>query len=132
MGIQWKYKIDLTDDAISKISKKYNVTIPDDLINLLKEANASTPSKVKFMLGVDERILGAILSFNPGETEADSFETAMTAELEKNILPFGIDPFGNYICYNVKNGNIVFYDHEDDSIKVIADNLKEFLNMLYE
>lgn len=132
MSIEWKYKIDLADNAISTISSKYNLTIPDDLVKLLEKANAATPSKTKFMLKVDEKILGAILSFNPGEIEADSFETAMKIGFEKDIVPFGIDPFGNYICYSVKDGAIVFFDHEEDSTTIISDSLKEFLNMLYE
>ena len=119
MSIEWKYKIDLADGAIATISGKYNVTIPGDLVNLLEKANAATPSKTKFMQKVDEKILGAILSFNPGEVEADSFETAMNIGFEKDIVPFGIDPFGNYICYSVKDGSIVFFDHEEDSITAI-------------
>ena len=32
MNIEWKYKIDLNEDAIAGISSKYNVTIPEDLV----------------------------------------------------------------------------------------------------
>jgi hypothetical protein len=132
MSIEWKYKIDLVDDAIFKMSTKYGIIIPDDLVKFLEEANGATPSKTKYMLKVDEKIFGAVLSFNPDEKEADSFETAMLMDFDKNIIPFGIDPFGNYICYNVDNGAIVFFDHEEDSMIAIADSLKDFINMLYE
>ena len=131
MSIEWKYKIDLAENAISTLSSKYNVTIPDELVKLLNKANAATPSKTKFMVKVDEKILGAILSFNPGEKEADSFETAMNIGFEKDIIPFGIDPFGNYICYNTKDQSIMFFDHEEDSMTVISGSLKDFLEMLY-
>ena len=132
MNIEWKYKIDLDKDALATISSKYNVIIPEDLTKLLEKANAATPSKTKFMVKVDEKILGAILSFNPDETEADSFGSAMSIGFEKNIIPFGIDPFGNYICYQANDGKIVFFDHEEDSLTLIADSLSEFLDMLYE
>lgn len=131
MNIEWKYKIDLTDNALSEMSSKYQIIIPDDLKNLLKFANAATPSKTKFMLKVDEKVLGAILSFNPNEKEADSFECAMNIGFEKNNVPFGIDPFGNYICYNTDNGSIMFFDHEEDYLEKIASSLEEFLNKLY-
>lgn len=131
MNMEWKYKIDLEDGALSRMSSKYNVTIPEDLKELLMVANAATPSKTKFMLKVDEKILGAVLSFNADEKEVDSFENAMSTGFEKNIVPFGIDPFGNYICYNTYNKNIIFFDHEDNSFEVIALTLKEFLAMLY-
>ena len=131
MNIEWKYKIDLADNALSEISNKYQVIIPDDLKELLMVANAATPSKTRFMLKVDEKVLGAVLSFNPNEKEADSFESAMNIGFEKNIVPFGIDPFGNYICYNTDNGNIMFFDHEEDKLEKIVSTLKDFLNGLY-
>ena len=132
MNINWKYKIDLVDDAIYRMSNKYGVIIPNDLVKLLEVANGATPSKSKFMLKVDEKLLGAILSFNPDEHEADSFETAMIIDFDKNILPFAVDPFGNYICYNLNDGTIVFFDHEENSISIIATSLKDFMSMLYD
>lgn len=131
MNIEWKYKIDLEENALAEIAEKYQVVIPADLKDLLKVANAATPSKTRFMLKVDEKVLGAILSFNPGEKEADSFESAMNIGFEKYIVPFGIDPFGNYICYNTTNGSILFFDHEEDSINEVATSLGDFLEKLY-
>lgn len=131
MDIKWKYKIDLVENALTEISDKYQVLIPDDLKNLLMIANAATPSKTRFMLKVDERILGAVLSFNPNEKEADSFESAMNIGFEKDMIPFGIDPFGNYICYNTANNSIMFFDHEEDNLEEIASSLEEFLSKLY-
>ena len=131
MSIEWKYKIDLVDNALSEMASKYQIVIPEDLKSLLKIANAATPSKTRFMFKVDEKILGAILSFNPDEKEADSFESAMNMEFDKNIVPFGIDPFGNYICYNTENGKVVFFDHEEDTMDEIASTLDAFLEKLY-
>ena len=131
MNIEWKYKIDLVDNALSEMASKYQIVIPEDLKSLLKIANAATPSKTRFMFKVDEKILGAILSFNPDEKEADSFESAMQIGFDKNIIPFGIDPFGNYICYNTNDNSIVFFDHEEDSTETVASSLEDFLKMLY-
>lgn len=131
MSIDWKYKIELKKDALAEIESKYQVIIPDELKDLLIKANAATPSKTRFMLKVDEKVLGAILSFNPDEKEADSFETAMNIGFEKNMIPFGIDPFGNYICYNTDDGSIMFFDHERDSFEKISVTLQEFLDKLY-
>lgn len=132
MNMNWKYKIELEENAISTISKQYEINIPDDLRKLLKMANAATPSKTKFMVKVDEKLLGAILSFNPDEKEADSFESAMKIGFAKNIIPFGIDPFGNYICYDIDDNSIVFFDHEEDTIEAVAKSLDDFMAMLYE
>lgn len=131
MNIQWKYKIELADCALSEISNKYKIAIPEDLKELLKDANAATPSKTRFMVKVDEKVFGAVLSFNPDEKEADSFESAMHIGFTPNIVPFGIDPFGNYICYNTDNGSIVFFDHEENTLTEVATTLNDFLKQLY-
>ena len=131
MNIEWKYKIDLTENMLSETIAKYQVVIPDDLKELLMIANAATPSKTRFMVKVDEKILGAVLSFCPDEKEADSFESAMKIGFDKEFIPFGIDPFGNYICYDTTNGNIMFFDHEEDDMTEIALTLEEFLSKLY-
>ncbi|MBF1046254.1 MAG: SMI1/KNR4 family protein [Peptostreptococcus sp.] len=132
MSIEWKYKVDLHDRALEKISNKYGIKIPDDLVELLKKANGATPTKTKFMVKVDEKILGSILSFNLKESEADSFEVAMKIGFDRNIIPFGIDPFGNYICYDTNNGNIIFFDHEENLSTIITNSLKKFIDILYE
>ena len=47
-------------------------------------------------------ILGGILSFNE-EDEQEGIDTvfsAMEAVNDNDLLPFAIDPFGNYICYS--------------------------------
>ena len=131
MNIEWKYKIDLKENALSQMEEKYKIRIPDDLRELLKIANAATPSKPKFKLKTEEKLLGAILSFNPNETEADSFDDAMQIDFGKGVIPFGIDPFGNYICYNTANKSIMFYDYEVERLEKITSGLEEFLKLLY-
>lgn len=131
MNIEWKYKIELEENAISNMENKYGINIPEELVSLLENANAAIPSKTKFMVKVDEKLLGAVLSFNPNEKEADSFDTAMLIGFDKNIIPFGIDPFGNYICIDNEDGRIVFYDYEEDIFDVIATSLENFLDILY-
>ena len=131
MNIEWKYKVDLKDNALSEMSEKYQIIIPDDLKDFLVLANGATPSKSKFMLKVDEKLFGAVLSFNPDEKEVDSFDSAMQINFEKNIVPFGIDPFGNYICYNTSDNSILFFDYEEEKLIEISSSLKEFLEELY-
>ena len=132
MSIEWKYKVDLYEGALERISNDYGVEIPDELAELLQKANGATPTKTKFMVNVDEKILGSILSFNLQESEADSFEVAMKSGFARNIIPFGIDPFGNYICYNTDNKNIIFFDHEENSGTIITNGLQKFIDMLYK
>ena len=132
MDLEWKYKIDVTDPAIfDEIEKERGISIPKELKTFIMKTNAATPSKYNFVAGGVERVLGAILSFNKGESDTDSVFTAFRVIKEKELIPFGIDPFGNYICYSLKDSKIVFWDHETDNVTTIADNLTVFLDSLY-
>ena len=130
--MNWKYKIDLADNNIfSKIEKKYEIAIPEELRALIVEANAATPVKYKFMTGKDEKVFGAVLSFNEGEMNTDTVYSALTVIEDKNIVPFAIDPFGNYICYSLYDNKVVFWDHETSSVTSTEKGLSEFIESLY-
>ena len=132
MKIEWKYKIDVANpEVFAEIEKERKITFPDDLKKLITEANAATPTKYDFMAGSNEKAFGAVMSFNRNETDTDSVFVALSAVTDTNLLPFGIDPFGNYICYSLSNNKIIFWDHETDVITVVSDSLSAFLDSLY-
>ena len=114
-----------------KLKKKRHISFPNELKELIIEANAATPAKYNFMVGNVEKVLGAILSFNQNEADTDSVFVALSVISDTNLLPFGIDPFGNYICYSLKDKSVVFWDHETDNITDVSNSLSEFLESLY-
>ena len=126
----WKYKIDLEDKTIfSKIEQSREIEIPEDLKQLGIDENAATPEKYCFMVGNNERVFGSVLSFN--KSDDDTVFKALDVVQDKNLLPFGIDPFGNYICLNLKSEEVVFFDHETDRIESTGKKLKQFIESLY-
>ena len=130
--MNWKYKIDVANQNVFfDIEKKYGIVIYEELRALILVANAATPSKYNFMLGTTERVLGAILSFNEGETDTDTVYTALSTIEDKSLVPFAIDPFGNYICYSNEDNKVVFWDHETSVVSSTEKGLSEFLNSLY-
>lgn len=132
MALTWKYKIEVSDISVfEKIEKMRNILIPDELKTFILETNAATPSKYNFMVGNIERVLGAVLSFNYEDDETDSIFTALTAINNKDLIPFGIDPFGNYICYSIETNMVVFWDHETENIESTGNNLLAFVEALY-
>lgn len=133
-NIEWKYKIDVKDLAVfDEIAKERGIKFPTELKDFVIKANAATPSKYKFMAGNTEKVFGAVLSFNRGESDTDSAFSALASINDKRLLPFGIDPFGNYICYALDNQSIVFWDHEyeDGNVTEICESLEQFLESLY-
>ncbi len=132
MGIVWKYKIDLVDENVfSEIEKSREIKIPDEMKKLIIEGNAATPEKYNFMVGDTERVLGAILSFNKNENDTDTVYTALEIISDKNLLPFAIDPFGNYICLAMDSDEIVFWNHETGNTTSTGKKLNAFLESLY-
>lgn len=130
--MNWKYKIDVVNpNVFSNIEKKYGIVISEELRALILTANAATPSKYNFMLGTTEKVVGAILSFNEGETDTDTVYTAFSAIEDKALVPFAIDPFGNYICYSNKDNKVVFWNHETSEVSSTEKGLSEFLDSLY-
>lgn len=129
--MDWKYKIELDNkDVFSEIEKERGIKIPEELKELVVNANAATPEKCRYMLGNDERVLGSILSFNK-EDEADSVFLALKVIDDKNLLPFAIDPFGNFNCLDIKDNMVVYWNHELDEVSSTGKNLSEFIGSLY-
>ena len=127
--MNWKYKIDVANpNVFSDIEKKYGIVISEELRVFILTTNAATPSKYNFMLGATERVLGAILSFNEGEMDTDTVYAALSVMEDKSLVPFAIDPFGNYLCSSNKDNKVVFWDHETSGISSTQKGLSEFID----
>lgn len=77
---------------------------------------------INLCLEITKRFLVRFFLLMSGEKDTDSVFTAFLIIEDHNLLPFGIDPFGNYICYSVKNGQILFWDHETGETKEIKNS----------
>lgn len=53
-------------------------------------------------------------------------------EFEEELLPIGTDGNGNYVCLDLKEGGILFYDHETWERSPLASSFEEFLGGLAE
>lgn len=128
----WKYKIEIENtNVFYDIEKERGIKIPDELKTFISDCNAATPSKYNFLIGTVEKVLGAVLSFNRGETDIDTIFSALTTIEDKDLIPFAIDPFGNYICYSLDNNTVVFWNHETNTVSSTEKGLREFLDSLY-
>ena len=129
----WKYKIAISDVCVfDEIEKERQIKFPEELKKFIMEYNAATPTKYKFMIGVTEKVLGAVLCFNRGEEDVDSVFSALCVVKDNNLLPFAIDSFGNYICYELSKREIVFLEHETEVVVSSQKELYDFINSLYE
>ena len=132
MNITWNYKIDLVDEGVfAEIESERGIAIPDELKDVVIAGNAATPEKYNFMIGSTEKVLGAILSFNKDEQDTDTVYTALEVIEDKNLFPFAIDSFGNYICMDLEKEEVVFWDHESSNVYSTEKDLESFMDSLY-
>ena len=130
--MNWNYKIDLADESVfAEIEKERGISLPDSLVELIKEGNGATPEKYKYMVGFTEKVVGAILSFNRDEADTDTVFTALSVIQDKNLMPFAIDSFGNYICLDIAEGVVVFWDHETGEVYQTDKGIEAFIESLY-
>ena len=128
----WKYKIDVAHEGVfDEIEATYGVKFGDALKAFITNHNAATPPKCRFMVGTTERIFGAVLSVNKNEPSVDSIYTALDVFKGKDLIPFAIDPFGNYICYSSATDTVVYCDCESDAIWSTELKLSDFIASLY-
>lgn len=131
--LTWKYVKPLgTEQAIEQFESSYNVKLPLDLVAVFKQYNGGRPDKKGFNTSVKkERVLKTLLSFNEGDLETIYKAYDVLKPEDDKLIPFASDPAGNYICYQVTDESIVFWEHETNTKEKIADSFTEFLHGLY-
>ena len=76
-----------------------------------------------------------LLSYNPKDIETIYKvyrEGSDTMFIEMKLYPIASDPFGNFICVDLRQGeNIVLLRMETLAVEKAADNITDFINKLY-
>lgn len=135
--MEWKFKKNsLNKSEINLIENELSVKLPTDFINLITEYNGARPSLISFDIKDEkEKVFDALIDFSPNsKNNVIEIYNRLKKNNNKKIIPFGEDGFGNYICFqyqNSENPNVVFFNHENNQVKHIADNFKDFIEMLY-
>lgn len=127
---EWQLKIDLDNQSIERIEKYINKKFPKYFIDFLKKTNASSPIKDKFNMEKEVYVLNGILNFN--KNSKDSFDDIYEKlkDVLEDCIPFGRDGFGNYICINLGESKVYFYNHEDEK-KNFLSTFDNYINALY-
>ncbi len=132
--MQWKYvKPLLSSEIISEFENVVKYKFPDDFKKCVLENNGGRPDSRTFDTDrTKERELKSFLSFNKDDIESIwKISEWNKSELSDKYVAFAIDNFGNLICFEIKNNNIIFLDLETLSAEKISDDFTGFLNGLY-
>ena len=132
--MQWKYvKPLLSSESISEFETVIKYKFPDDFKKCVLENNGGRPDSRAFDTDcTKERELKSFLSFNKDDIESIwKISEWNKSELSDKYVAFAIDNFGNLICFEIKNNNVIFLDLETLSTEKISDDFMGFLNGLY-
>lgn len=133
--MNWKYAKALNSvDLINDFEKLVGYKFPKEFRDLVFQFNGGRPERKRFDTNVSiGRELKSFLSFNTGDRETVwKIKDWNKDELSNKYLAFAIDNFGNLICFDKNNNNVVLLNHEDLSVEHIANTFSEFIETLYK
>jgi hypothetical protein len=121
----------INDNAINAFQIKHNIKFPKEYLQIVT-SNKPFPVKKFDCAHRKACVFERFLSFDETRKGAN-VHFGKSVVNRPNIIPFGMDPFGNFICFNYEKQtpSIVFYDHEKDTIEHIAGSFSSFLHKLY-
>jgi hypothetical protein len=113
-----------SDASLAALTERYGALPPEYVEFLAVYDGAKPPPNV--LEGTNYGV--GVNSFLPA---SEIINRANLVEgLSSNLLPFGEDDSGNFVCIGSNDHRIYFWDHEIDSDKVVAESFDEFLGRL--
>lgn len=125
-----KYIKTLTNEnSIEDFAITNGITFSKEFVLFFKTNNGGRPdtNEVSLEKG-SEKVVNSFLSFNEEDKENVYKAKKRVEEDDQTLVPFANDPSGNYFC--LKNGEVVFYSHEDGETFKVADTFEMFLEKL--
>lgn len=113
----------INEQSINYVENKFNFTFPKEFVNCVKMNNAGYPPR-------DEYLIQVLLSFNLDDEQNIIKYNHISMDLNKNVIVFVLETFGNYFGFDRLNSNIVFLDSEEATAKKVANTFNEFLEYI--
>lgn len=133
--MEWKYIKPLSsEENINDFECAVKYCFPDDFRKCILENNGGRPNLKAFDTNVKKgRELKSFLSFNKDDKETVwKIHDWNKDELSDRYIAFAIDNFGNLICFDANNDNIIFLNLENLEVEIISKDFFEFMDNLYE
>lgn len=133
--MEWKYIKPLSsEENINAFECAVKYCFPDDFRKCIIENNGGRPNLKAFDTDAKKgRELKSFLSFNKEDRETVwKIHDWNKEELSDKYIAFAIDNFGNLICFDANNDNIIFLNLENLEVEIISKGFFEFMDNLYE
>lgn len=135
---------EVSNNVILEIEKYFGANFPKDFKKCVVINHGGYPDLDTFDFeNHKDAVFSRLLSFDKQkQTYILNVYNAIKDRLIDNIFPFASDPFGNYLCFDYRNGKnesptIVYWNHEeafenpDSAIHPVCDTFTELLSKLY-
>ena len=133
--MNWEYVKTLKSaNLIDEFESLVGYEFPGDFKECVMQYNGGYPEREAFDTDTTkERVFNHLLSFNKEDISTiwKTNEGHIEGLPDKYVV-FADDPFGNLICFDKDNDNVIFWNHEDESVEHIANTFTELLDKLYE
>ena len=130
--MKWKYVKKLEDiNELKNFEFENSCKLPVDLEKCVICNNGGRPEIKVFDTDKSEgRMFKRLLSFNYGEAENIWDAYNVMQKEDADLVPFAVDPGGNYICFQKIDHKIYLWLHETNTAEYVAESFKDFLNKL--
>lgn len=142
--VVWKFaeNMDEIGENIKKVEENFDITFPEDFIDVVRNNNEGSPRPNCFYINENEETFNNLITFDLNSKYSIlNVYDSIKIRLVDRVFPFARDPFGNYLCFDYRNGDnptVVFWEHETASIdknaaiKKVSDTFTELLDFLHE
>ena len=136
----------ISELEIEGVERKFGFTYPEPLRQLYLVVNGGRPSPNRIYREADKFILHEFLPIKYSRSPISTVEISIQRLkvdkliLPAHLIPFAIDPGGNYYCFksnNIKDQSIVLFymDHWNDlqyPTRFVAESIGDLLDSLTE
>ena len=150
-GIDGLKRVNATSDEIDKIVNKIDNKIKqlnlEEMNNISNQLSYNFPSDYRdfyssqislhikpnlFKVGNVEKMISYLFSMDENSKTFIMKCQKFDSSYEKELVPFAELEFGDLLCFDRNTNDIVYYNHEQDTISKVADNWQQLKDMLYE
>ena len=120
-------------EFIYNVEKEINYTFVEDYKNhLLKHTSLKPEKNILGLANGTEKLVRYFYSMDPNsKTYILKFQN-FDSELKDKLVPFAELEFGDTLCFERETNKIVIYNHETDTIDVVANDWNSFIKELYD
>ena len=126
-----KKLVQLNMDQTLVISKELGYNLPIDYcVYYAKQINLHIKPNL-FKINNIEKKINSLLSMDSDSKVFILNYQKIDSQYNGKIVPFALLEFGDYLCFDKNNNNIVYYNHETDTVETISKNWDDFYKILY-